>query len=79
LAKIFRTIMNEIKAFVRPQRLSEVVKHLRLEGFSSLSVFDGEGTGNYVDQENTWPSLKHPFLHCKISKIEIVVHSNDVD
>lgn len=71
--------MKEIKAFVRPGRLADIVSHLRDEGFCCITVFEGEGTGNYVSPEKEWPSLNHPFLHSKVAKIEIVVPSNDVD
>lgn len=65
--------MKEIKAFVRPERLSEIVAQLRKEGFCCLSVFEGEGTGHYTDRKKEWPSLDHPFLHSKIAKIEMVI------
>jgi len=71
--------MKEIKAFVRPKRLADIVTHLRSEGFCCLTVFEGEGTGNYVSPEKEWPSLNHPFLHSKIAKIEIVVPTKDVE
>lgn len=71
--------MKEIKAFVRPQRLSDIVTHLREEGFCCLTVFQGEGTGQYSDARKELPTLDHPFLHSKVAKIEIVVSSNHVD
>lgn len=70
--------MKEIKAFVRPNRLSDIVLKLKNSGIYCLTVFEGEGTGNYVNPEKEWPSLKHPFLHCKIAKIELVVRNEDV-
>lgn len=44
--------MKEIKTFVRPKRLTIVIK-LREEGFLGLTVFEGEGTGLYSDNRKT--------------------------
>lgn len=71
--------MKEIKAFVRPERLADIIIHLRDEGFCCVTVFEGEGTGHYIDKDKEWPSLNHPFLHSKVSKMELVVPSEDVD
>jgi nitrogen regulatory protein P-II 1 len=38
--------MNEIKAFIRPERLSEVTLKLREENFCCFTVFQGEGVGD---------------------------------
>jgi len=71
--------MKEIKAFVRPERLADIIANLRENGFCCVTVFEGEGTGHYVDTEKAWPSLNHPFLHSKVSKMEIVVPDHSVD
>ena len=71
--------MKEIKAFVRPERLADIVTHLREKGYCCVTVFEGEGTGHYIEKEKAWPSLNHPFLHSKVSKMEIVVPSDSVD
>nr|WKN38626.1 P-II family nitrogen regulator [Tunicatimonas sp. TK19036] len=65
--------MKEIKAFVRPDRLTAIVDHLHLEGVCCLTVFEGMGTGHYTDDQKDFPSLKHPFFHSKIAKLETVV------
>lgn len=71
--------MKEIKAFVRPKRLSDIVLKLKNAGVCCLTVFEGEGTGHYVNPNKEWPSLKHPYLHSKIAKLEIVVRRQDVE
>ncbi|WP_222430244.1 P-II family nitrogen regulator [Gillisia sp. Hel_I_86] len=38
-----------------------------------MTVFEGEGTGRYLDNRKEWSSLKLPFSHSKIAKIEIIV------
>jgi len=64
--------MNEIKAFVRKERLNEVAKNLKKNHFCCFTVFEGEGAGDYIDPETEFPSLNFPFLHHKVVKIEIV-------
>jgi nitrogen regulatory protein P-II 1 len=70
--------MKEIKAFVRPDRLSDIVHHLREVGVCCLTVFDGEGTGHYTDERKDFPSLRHTFSHSKIEKLEIVIPDKKV-
>ncbi len=71
--------MKEIKAFVRPNRLTDIVNKLKEEGFLGLTVFEGEGTGRYSDNRKEWSSLSHPFSHSKIAKIEIVISDEKVN
>lgn len=71
--------MKEIKAFIREEKLIEVVKHLKKDQFCCFTVFEGEGVGNYTDEDTQFPSLKFPFLHGKVIKIEIVCKKEDVD
>lgn len=65
--------MKEIKAFVRLTRLTDIVNKLKEEGICCLTVFEGEGMGHYSDNRKEWSSLKHPFSHSKIAKIEMVI------
>jgi len=71
--------MREIKAFIRPEKLIKVAENLKKEHYCCFTVFEGEGTGNIVDPEQEFPSLKHPFLHNKVIKIEIVCSKEDED
>lgn len=71
--------MKEIKAFIRPERLIDVAKNLKKEHYCCFTVFEGEGVGNFVDPETEFPSLKFPFLHNKVVKIEIVCEKERVD
>jgi nitrogen regulatory protein P-II 1 len=70
--------MKELKAFVRPQRLSDIVHHLDNEGICCLTVFEGEGKGHFADERKQFPSLKHPFSHAKVAKLEIVIPDQKV-
>ncbi|MEQ9442785.1 MAG: P-II family nitrogen regulator [Cyclobacteriaceae bacterium] len=71
--------MKEIKAFVRPERLTDIVNHLREEGICCLTVVEGKGTGHYTDDRKDFPSLKHPFSHSRIAKLETVVPDQQVN
>jgi len=69
--------MKEIKAFIRPNKVSEVALNLQKNGFCCFTFFEGDGSGNFVDPKNEYPSLKHPYLHSKIAKLEIVCKKVD--
>jgi len=71
--------MKEIKAFVRRNRLSPIVNHLRNEGICCLTVFEGEGTGHYTDEREDFPSLRHLFSHSKFEKLELVIPDRQVE
>ena len=71
--------MKEIKAFVRPNRLPDIVNHLRQEGICCLTVFEGEGTGHYTDERKDFPSLRHPFSHAKkVKSLEPDLENRDL-
>lgn len=71
--------MKEIKAFIRPEKLSTVTEHLKKIHFCCFTVIEGEGVGDYADPDTEFPSLNFPFLHNKIVKIELVCDKKDVD
>ena len=64
--------MREIKAFIRPGKVSEVAMNLKKNGFCCFTFFEGDGSGEYVDSKKEYPSLKHPYLHSKTAKLEVV-------
>jgi len=69
--------MREIKAFIRPSKVNDVALNLRKNGFCCFTFFEGEGSGKYSDPKKEYPSLKHPYLHSKIAKLEIVCDKKD--
>ena len=81
--KIIKTLkieqMKEIKAFIRPEKLNVLAENLKKEKFCCFTVFEGEGVGKYTDPETSYPSLKFPYLHNKVIKIEIVCNKEEVD
>ncbi|MFO8030684.1 MAG: P-II family nitrogen regulator [Cyclonatronaceae bacterium] len=71
--------MKEIKAIIRPEMFETVYSKLRSEGYCCLSVYSGEGVGRQGDPEKMNASLEFPFLHSKVTKIEIVVDEPEVE
>ena len=45
--------MKEIKAFIKPSRVSKVIEALGKAGFESLTLSKGEGTGTYERPDAT--------------------------
>jgi nitrogen regulatory protein P-II 1 len=70
-------MMKEIKAFIRPNKVNDVALSLRKNDFCCFTFFEGDGSGRYSDPENEYPSIKHPYLHCRIAKLEIVCEKKD--
>lgn len=71
--------MKLVKAYIRPILLEEVYKALRTEGHCCITVFRGEGAGQYTDPNHAHGSLEFPALHSKVVKIEIAAVDEDVD
>lgn len=70
--------MKEIKAFVKPFKVNDIVHHLLEARFPNLTVLMAEGTGTL---ENSDPSVSTHFsiTDSQVAKIEIVCNKNDVD
>lgn len=70
--------MKLVKAYIRPVLLEEVYKSLRSEGHCCITVFRGEGAGQYTDPEHEHGSLYFPAMHSHVVKIEIAAVDEDV-
>jgi nitrogen regulatory protein PII len=71
--------MKEVKAFIRPIKASDVHQALKLNGYCCMSFSECEGTGLYTDPTENFPTLRFPFLHCPMVKIEIVCPDKEVE
>lgn len=71
--------MKLVKAYIRPILLEEVYKALRAEGHCCITVFRGEGAGQYTDPDHAHGSLQFPAMHSKVVKIEIAAVNEDVE
>lgn len=71
--------MKLVKAYIRPILLEETYKALRANGHCCITVFRGEGAGQYTDPDHAHGSLEFPALHSKVIKIEIAAGDGDVE
>tara|TARA_R110002050_G_scaffold124313_2_gene243339 strand:+ start:3407 stop:3748 length:342 start_codon:yes stop_codon:yes gene_type:complete len=71
--------MKLIKAYIRPILLEDVYKLLRERGHNNITVFKGEGAGNYSDPTHVHGSLNFPAMHSHVVKIEIAAQEADVN
>jgi len=64
--------MKEIKAFVRPNKVNEIVHHLIDNDFENITLSSAEGTGKLQD-ENAFVSQKFSVTDSPMAKIEMVI------
>jgi nitrogen regulatory protein P-II 1 len=70
--------MKEIKAFIRPNKVNDIVHHLKGAGFENMTISSAEGTGKLQD-ETAFVSQKFSITDSEVAKLELVVDKNDVD
>lgn len=70
--------MKEIKAFVRPNKVNEIVHHLKDAGFENMSISSAEGTGKLQD-EDAFVSQKFSITDSEVAKIEMVIEKAKVN
>jgi len=70
--------MKEIKAFIRPNKVNEIVQQLKEKGFENATISLAEGTGKFQD-EKAFVSQKFSITDSEIAKLEIVAKDDDVD
>jgi len=70
--------MKEIKAFIRPNKVNEIVHRLIDNGFENITISSAEGTGKLQD-ENAFVSRKFSVTDSPIAKIEMVINKNEVE
>ncbi len=70
--------MKEIKAFVRPNKVNEIVQQLKTNGYENMTISSAEGTGK-LQRENASVSQKFSITDSEIAKLEIVTEDEDVD
>lgn len=69
--------MKEIKAFVKPFKVNDILDKLLEAGFPNITASLAEGTGNFrnEDDSKTFFSL----TNSTVAKIEIVCNDKDID
>lgn len=70
--------MREIKAFVKPFKVNDILNQLLEAGYPNLTVSMAEGTGNFKGDESSI-STHFSITDSKVAKIEIVCQKTEVD
>ncbi|KAA3630170.1 MAG: P-II family nitrogen regulator [Bacteroidetes bacterium] len=70
--------MKEIKAFIKPSRVTNVVEALEKAGFESLTLSKGEGTGTHERPDATL-DLEFFFTNSKVIKLELVCQNEETE
>lgn len=70
--------MKEVKAFVKPFKVNDILNRLHEAGYPHLTVSLAEGTGKFRSDESTFSS-NFSITSSKVAKIEIVCNKNDAD
>jgi len=70
--------MKEIKAFVKPFKVNDILNQLLQAGYPNITVSMAEGTGNFKSDESSL-STHFSITDSKVAKIEIVCNDSDVE
>ncbi|GGK18450.1 nitrogen regulatory protein P-II 1 [Yeosuana aromativorans] len=68
--------MKEIKAFVKPNRIHEIIEALTDNGFKSMTLSQAEGTGAFK-AKGARPSLDFHVTDSPVVKIELVCQNEE--
>ena len=69
--------MKEIKAFIRPNKVNEIIHQLKAKGFANMTISSAEGTGKFQN-ENVFVSQKFSVTDSPIAKLEMVIPDNEI-
>jgi nitrogen regulatory protein P-II 1 len=70
--------MKEIKAFVKPFKVNDILNQLLEAGYPNITASMAEGTGNFKSDESSL-STHFSITDSKVAKIEIVCNDLDVE
>jgi len=70
--------MKEIKAFVKPFKVNDILNHLLQAGYPNITASMAEGTGSFKSEELSLSTL-FSITDSKVAKIEIVCNDIDVE
>ena len=68
--------MKEIKAFVKPNSIQKIIEALTDNGFKSMTLSQGEGTGAFKSK-GARPSLDFHITDSPVIKIELVCQNEE--
>ncbi len=70
--------MKEIKAFVKPFKVNDILNQLLQDGYPNTTVSVAEGTGKFKSEDSIL-STHFSITDSKVAKIEIVCNDVDVE
>ena len=70
--------MKEIKAFVKPFKVNDILSQLLQAGYPNITASMAEGTGNFISEDSTL-STHFSITDSKVAKIEIVCNDSEVE
>ena len=68
--------MKEIKAFIKPKRIQRIIEALTDNGFKSMTLSQGEGTGAFK-AKGASPSLDFRVTDSPVVKLELVCQNEE--
>lgn len=71
--------MKEIKAYVREERVDNVVRELEEAGFCCMTIVNVSGLGGFADPKKAKYSFEFVEKYSKVIKIELVCNDEQVD
>ncbi len=71
--------MKEIKAYVRSERVNDIIQALEKAGVKGMTLIDVMAVGQNIDPKNYKFSMSLVERYQKIAKLEIICSDDDVD
>ncbi len=71
--------MKEIKAYIRPDRVDDVILALENEGVQGMTVLDVYALAGWTDPRRTSYSTKYVQKYGKVVKLELICPAADVE
>lgn len=71
--------MKEIKTYIRPEKVNEVVTALENNGIKGMTVINVAMLGKWADQEQGSLSINFCQKYCTSIKIELICEKENVD
>jgi len=71
--------MKEVKAFVRPEKVNNVIMTLEEQGINGMTVIDVNAIAGWADPDKTTFNIKYVEKYCRIIKFELICEDDDVN
>ena len=72
--------MKEIKAYIRTEKVNDVIKSLEEVGLTGVTVIDVMALGpGLIDESKAKYSMEYVERYSKVAKLELICGGNDVD